>query len=69
MSRQLTLWLRDKLIRSRSLNATRIVAASFAVIILTGALLLTLPAASRSGESAGFSPLCLPLPRPPVSPD
>ena len=54
MSRQLTLWLRDKLIRSRSLNATRIVAASFAVIILTGALLLTLPAASRSGESAGF---------------
>ena len=36
MSRQLTLWLRDKLIRSRSLNATRIVAASFAVIILTG---------------------------------
>ena len=48
MSRQLTLWLRDKLIRSRSLNATRIVAASFAVIILTGALLLTLPAASRS---------------------
>lgn len=54
MFRRFPLWLRDKLIRSRSLNATRIVAASFAVIILTGAVLLTLPAASRSGESAGF---------------
>ncbi len=46
--------LRDALIRSKSLNATRIVAASFGVIILTGALLLTLPAASRDGQSAGF---------------
>ncbi len=54
MLRQFALWLRDRLIRSRSLNATRIVAASFAVIILTGAFLLTLPAASRSGQSAGL---------------
>ena len=51
---QIALWLRDKLIRSRSLNATRIVAGSFAVIILAGALLLTLPIASRDGQSAGF---------------
>ncbi len=54
MLRAFSLWLRDRLIRSRTLNATRIVAASFAVMILTGALLLTLPAASRCGESAGF---------------
>jgi len=52
--RTFTLWLRDRLIRSRSLNATRIVAASFAVIILAGTLLLALPAASRSGQSAGL---------------
>ena len=49
-----TLWLRGRLIRRRSLNATRIVAASFGMIILAGALLLTLPIASRGGESAGF---------------
>jgi len=48
------LWLRDSFIRSRSLNATRIVAGSFAAIILIGALLLTLPIASRDGQSAGF---------------
>ena len=47
-------WLRDCFVRGRSLNATRIVAASFAVIILAGALLLTLPIASRDGQSAGF---------------
>jgi len=52
--RTFTLWLRDRLIRSRSLNATRVVAASFAAIILVGTLLLTLPAASRSGQSAGL---------------
>jgi len=38
----------------RNLNPTRIVATSFGVIILTGALLLMLPIASRSGESAGL---------------
>ena len=47
-------WLRNGFVRGRSLNATRIVAASFAIIILVGALLLTLPIASRDGQSAGF---------------
>ncbi len=37
----------------RNLNPTRIVATSFGLIILVGTILLTLPAASRSGESAG----------------
>ena len=54
MIRRFALWIRDVFIRSRSLNATRIVAGSFAVIILVGALLLTLPIASRDGQSAGF---------------
>ena len=54
MIRRFALWLRDVFIRNRSLNATRIVAGSFAVIILVGALLLTLPIASRDGQSAGF---------------
>ena len=40
--------------RSRQLSATRVIALTFALIILTGALLLSLPAASRSGESCGF---------------
>lgn len=38
------------------LSATRIIALSFLVIILLGAGLLTLPAASRSGISCGFRP-------------
>ncbi len=42
--------------RSRHLSATRIVALVFAFIILVGALLLTLPAASRGGVSCGFRP-------------
>ncbi|MCI7472727.1 MAG: potassium uptake protein, TrkH family [Clostridiales bacterium] len=54
MIKRFALWLRDMFIRNRSLNATRIVAASFAIIILVGALLLTLPIASRDGQSAGF---------------
>lgn len=54
MIRQFALWLRDAFIRNRRLNATRIVAASFAMIILVGALMLTLPIASRDGQSAGF---------------
>lgn len=53
MIKKIALWLRDRLIRSRSLNATRLVAGSFALIILAGTLLLTLPAASRDGQSAG----------------
>ena len=54
MIKKCALWLRDSFIRNRSLNATRIVAGSFAAIILIGALLLTLPIASRDGQSAGF---------------
>lgn len=42
------------LLRRRNLNATRIVAGSFAVIILLGTVLLNLPAASRSGQSPGL---------------
>ncbi len=42
------------LLRRKNLNATRIVAGSFAVIILLGAFLLHLPAASRSGQSPGL---------------
>lgn len=40
------------LLKRRALNPTRIVAGSFAVIIALGTLLLTLPAASRDGQSA-----------------
>ena len=46
--------LLEGLLRRRGLNATRVVAISFALIILAGALLLNLPVASRDGESAGF---------------
>ena len=37
-------------------SATQIIAIGFAAIILLGAVLLNLPAASRSGESCGFFP-------------
>ncbi len=46
--------VRNFLLSRRGMNPTRIVAASFGCIILLGALLLTLPLASRSGVSAGF---------------
>ncbi len=42
------------LLRRRDLNATRIVAGSFAAVILLGTVLLNLPAASRSGQSPGL---------------
>ena len=42
--------------RARAMSPTKIIAVTFAVIILLGALLLTLPAASRSGVSCGFRP-------------
>ena len=42
--------------RSRALSPTKIIALTFAVIILSGALLLTLPIASRDGISCGFRP-------------
>ncbi len=36
-------------------NTTRVLALGFAAVIWLGALLLTLPAASVTGESVGFS--------------
>lgn len=42
--------------RGRALSATQIIAVAFAIIILLGAVLLTLPVASRDGRSAGFLP-------------
>lgn len=47
---------RKKHMKKRSLSPTRIIALTFAAIILAGALLLTLPAASRDGISCGFRP-------------
>ena len=52
-SKLYTLWMKK---RPRALSATKIIAIAFAVIILTGALLLSLPAASRNGVSCGFRP-------------
>ena len=40
----------------KALSPTKVIALAFAFIILIGALLLTLPAASRSGVSCGFRP-------------
>ena len=40
----------------KPLNTTKTIALVFAAIILAGALLLMLPAASRNGESCGFLP-------------
>lgn len=42
--------------RHRAISPTRIIALAFVGIILLGALLLMLPAASRSGVSCGFRP-------------
>ena len=42
--------------RTRALHPTKIIALVFAGIILLGACLLALPAASRSGVSCGFRP-------------
>ena len=52
-ARLFAFWTRK---RPRSLSATKIIAVTFAAIILLGAGLLTLPAASRSGVSCGFRP-------------
>ena len=52
-SRLFSLWMKH---RPRSLSATKIIALVFGAIILLGAGLLTLPAASRSGISCGFRP-------------
>ncbi len=42
--------------RKKALSPTRIIALVFAAIILVGAVLLALPAASRDGVSCGFRP-------------
>ena len=48
---------RKKTVRNKSkLSPTQIIAITFAAIILLGTLLLTLPIASRSGQSVGFRP-------------
>lgn len=54
MNRRIGLWLRDRLIRRRSMNSARIVAGGFGVLIALGTLLLMLPFAARSGESTGL---------------
>lgn len=45
-----------KQFKNMQTNPTRMIAITFAVIILLGAILLSLPAASRSGVSCGFRP-------------
>lgn len=52
-ARLYTWWMHN---RRRSLSPTKTIALVFGVIILLGALLLSLPAASREGVSCGFRP-------------
>jgi len=52
-SRLYTFWMKK---RPKSISATKVVALAFVAIILIGAGLLALPAASRSGVSCGFRP-------------
>lgn len=52
----MTFWKKNKAIKNRQMNPTRVIAVTFAIIILLGASLLTLPAASRDGISCGFRP-------------
>lgn len=52
-SKLYTQWMKK---RPKALSATKIIAIVFATIILVGALLLSLPAASRDGISCGFRP-------------
>ena len=47
-------FLKNHFIRSKRLNATRLVALSFGAMILVGTLLLSTPFATRSGESVGL---------------
>ena len=51
--RLLRLWLKKGRLK---LNPTQVIAIVFALIILLGAVLLSLPAASRNGVSCGFRP-------------
>ena len=52
-ARLFSCWMKK---RPKSLSPTKIIALVFAAIILLGAGLLTLPAASRDGVSCGFLP-------------
>ena len=52
-SRLISYWIKK---RPKSMSATKDIAVAFALIIFTGALLLTLPISSRSGISCGFRP-------------
>ena len=52
-ARLFSFWMKK---RPKSLSAMKIIAITFACIVLLGAGLLTLPAASRSGISCGFLP-------------
>ena len=52
-ARLLVIWMKK---RPKTLSPMKIIAVVFACIILLGALLLTLPGASRSGVSCGFRP-------------
>lgn len=52
-ARLFSFWMKR---RPRSLSPAKIIAVTFAGIILLGALLLSLPVASRSGVSCGFRP-------------
>ena len=52
-ARLFAFWMKK---RPKNLSATKVIAITFAAIILLGAALLTLPAASRSGISCGFRP-------------
>lgn len=52
-SRLYRLWIRK---RPKHISATRVIVLVFAAIILLGAVLLNLPAASRTGVSCGFRP-------------
>ena len=52
-AKMFTSWMKK---RPKNMSAMKVIAIVFAVIILTGACLLTLPVASRDGTSSGFLP-------------
>ena len=52
------LWIRKR--QGRPLSPMKTIAAAFAVIILLGTFLLTLPAASRDGQRCPFLPALFP---------
>ena len=52
-ARLFAFWMKK---RPKNLSAMKVIAITFAGIVLLGAALLTLPAASRNGDSCGFLP-------------